>query len=108
MPVYKAPLDNIRFVLHELLDVEQVSQLNGFEEATPDLIDSVLEEGAKICEEELFPLNLSGDQEGCTRHDDGSVTTPKGFKEAYNAFVEGAGQRWLVILNTAVWACRPF
>lgn len=113
MPVYKAPLDNIRFVMHELLDVEQVSKLNGFEDATPDLIDSVLEEGAKICEEELFPLNLSGDQEGCTRHDDGSVTTPKGFKEAYNAFVEGGwttlacdpeygGMGMPTVLNTAM------
>ncbi len=89
MPIYRAPLDNIRFVLHDVLNVEQISQLEGYEEATPDLIDSVLEEGAKICEEVLFPLNQSGDQEGCVRHEDGSVTTPKGFKEAYETFIEG-------------------
>ena len=50
---------------------------------------AILEEGAKFCENELAPLNLSGDQEGCTRHDNGSVTTPKGFKEAYAQYVEG-------------------
>lgn len=89
MPIYNAPLDDIRFVLHELLDVEQLSQMDGFEEATRDLIDPVLEEGAKICQDVLFPLNQSGDAEGCTRHEDGSVTTPSGFIDAYKTFCEG-------------------
>jgi len=89
MPIYNAPLHDIRFVLHELLTVERLSHLPGFEEATRDLIDPVLEEGAKICQDVLFPLNQSGDQEGCTRHEDGSVTTPKGFIEAYQTFCEG-------------------
>jgi alkylation response protein AidB-like acyl-CoA dehydrogenase len=89
MPIFNAPLNDIKFVLHEVLDVEQLSKLPAFGEATRDLIDPVLEEGAKICQDVLFPINMSGDQEGCTRNEDGSVTTPKGFIEAYNIFCEG-------------------
>ncbi len=88
MPVYQAPLENIRFVLHDVLGAESLSQLPGYEEVSIDLIDQILEEGGKICEEVLFPLNQSGDQEGC-HFDDGNVTTPKGFKEAYDTFVAG-------------------
>jgi alkylation response protein AidB-like acyl-CoA dehydrogenase len=88
MPSYKTPLENIRFVLHEVLDASQLSQLPGYEEATPDLIDQIIEEGAKVCEEVLFPLNQSGDKEGCTL-ENGVVRTPSGFKEAYNTFCEG-------------------
>ncbi len=89
MPVYQAPTDDMRFVLYELLEAQQLSELPGYEEATQDLLDAVLEEGAKICQDVLFPLNMSGDEEGCIRHEDGSVTTPKGFKEAYQTFIEG-------------------
>ena len=88
MPIYNAPLDDIRFVLHEVLNAEKLSKLPGYEEATRDLIDPVLEEGAKICQDVLFPINQSGDQEGCT-FKDGEVATPKGFKEAYQTFIEG-------------------
>ncbi|HYH21882.1 MAG TPA: acyl-CoA dehydrogenase C-terminal domain-containing protein [Azospirillum sp.] len=88
MPIYKAPLDDVRFVLNELFDVGELAQLPGHEEHTPDLIDAVLSEGAKFCENVLFPLNRSGDEEGC-RLENGVVTTPKGFKEAYTAFREG-------------------
>lgn len=88
MPSYKAPLDNIRFVLHEVLDAGQVAKLPGYEEATPDLVDQILEEGAKICEEVLFPLNQSGDAEGCI-FENGVVRTPKGFQEAYKLFCDG-------------------
>lgn len=88
MPTYTAPLDNIRFVLHEVLNVGQLTQLPGYEEATVDTIDAIIEEGAKICQEVLFPLNQSGDKEGCT-FENGVVRTPKGFKEAYAAFIEG-------------------
>ncbi len=87
MPVYKAPLTDIRFILDDVLDFAQISNLPGYEEATPDLINAILEEGGKVCEEVFFPLNLSGDQEGCT-FKDGEVTTPKGFKEAYDLYAE--------------------
>ena len=89
MPSYSAPVKDMNFILNEVLNISKYSNLPGYADATPDLIAAILEEGAKICENELAPLNLSGDQEGCTRSDDGSVTTPKGFKEAYNKFAEG-------------------
>ena len=88
MPTYKAPLRDMRFVLNELADPERLRGLPGFEEMTADLIDPVLEEAAKICEEVLLPLNRSGDEEGCTI-ENGVVRTPKGFKEAYQAFSDG-------------------
>jgi len=89
MAVYKAPLRDMRFVLHEVLDVGNVlPQLSGYEDATPDVLDQVLQEAAKFSENELFPLNRSGDEEGC-HFNDGVVTTPKGFKEAYQAYCAG-------------------
>ncbi|MBL8641326.1 MAG: acyl-CoA dehydrogenase C-terminal domain-containing protein [Alphaproteobacteria bacterium] len=88
MPVYKAPLETMRFVLNDVLNVSQLSQLPGYEQATPDLMESILAEGSKFCEEVLFPLNQSGDQEGC-HFDNGQVTTPKGFKEAYASYTQG-------------------
>ncbi|MFV8818996.1 acyl-CoA dehydrogenase C-terminal domain-containing protein [Haliea sp. E17] len=88
MPEYKAPLRDMRFVTHEVLDAEQQFQaLPGYEEATADLVDAILEEGAKFCEGVLAPLNRSGDQEGCRWSEEG-VTTPSGFKQAYQQFVE--------------------
>jgi len=88
MTQYKAPLRDYRFVLTELFDVGELAKLPGYEEATPDLFESVLEEGAKLCEEVLLPLNRSGDEEGCT-FENGVVRTPKGFKAAYDTFCEG-------------------
>lgn len=88
MPTYKAPLDDVRFLLNEVLDVGQLSQLPGYEEATPELLGSVIEEGGKVCEELLQPLNQSGDAEGC-RIENGQVTTPTGFKAAYTEYVGG-------------------
>jgi len=88
MTVYKAPLREYRFVLQELFDAGELAKLPGYEEATPDLLQSVLEEGGKLCEEVLFPLNRSGDEEGCT-FENGVVRTPKGFPEAYKLFREG-------------------
>ncbi|WP_435640606.1 acyl-CoA dehydrogenase C-terminal domain-containing protein [Micavibrio aeruginosavorus] len=88
MPVYTAPLDNIRFVLNDVLGVEKLSTLPGYEEATPDMIDQIIEGGAAICQDILFPLNQSGDKEGCT-FENGVVRTPSGFKDAYKAFTEG-------------------
>ena len=88
MPVYSPPLDDIRFVLHDVLNADQLSSLAGYEDYSGDLGDQILEEGGKICEQVLFPINLSGDQEGC-RFENGVVYTPKGFKEAYDTFAEG-------------------
>ncbi|MFH1806701.1 MAG: acyl-CoA dehydrogenase C-terminal domain-containing protein [Pseudomonadota bacterium] len=88
MAHYKAPLRDMRFVLTELFDYNDINQLPGCEDFTPDVVDAVLEESAKICEEVLFPLNRTGDEEGC-HWEDGVVTTPKGFKEAYQTFAEG-------------------
>lgn len=86
MPVYRAPVQDTLFLLNDVLGVERYANLPGFANATPDMIEAVLTEAGKFCEEVLFPINQSGDLEGCTRHEDGSVTTPKGFKEAYKAY----------------------
>ncbi len=76
MPEYKAPLRDINFVMNELLEAEKFYQtLPGFEEATQDLMDAIVEEGAKFAENVLSPLNQSGDEEGCTWSEDG-VKTP--------------------------------
>lgn len=88
MPVYKAPREDVRFLLRDVLDSGQLSGFPGYEDVSPDLMDQILEEGAKICEEVLFPLNHSGDEEGCTL-EQGKVRTPKGFREAYSLFAQG-------------------
>jgi len=88
MPSYTAPLDNIRFVMNEVLDVGDTLAGLGLTDATPEIIDAVLEEAAKLCENELQPLNLPGDTEGCT-FENGVVRTPKGFIEAYKTFCDG-------------------
>jgi len=88
MPDYKAPLRDIKFVMSELLDSEQhYASLNGGEDATPDMVDAIIAEGARFCEQVLSPLNQVGDREGC-KLTDGNVKTPTGFKEAYQQYVE--------------------
>ena len=89
MPTYTPPLRDMQFVLHELLNVsEGLRKLPQHADIDRDTIDSILEEGGKFCAEVLFPLNQIGDREGCTYQGDGVVTTPTGFKEAYQQFVE--------------------
>ncbi len=89
MPEYKAPLRDMQFVLEDLLDIEsQYRELPGCGELNMELVRSVLEEGARINENEYSPLNPVGDAEGC-RLEDGQVRTPAGFREAYAKLVEG-------------------
>jgi 3-(methylsulfanyl)propanoyl-CoA dehydrogenase len=89
MPVYKAPVDEVLFLLNDVFQISRYNNLPGFADASPDLIEPILAEAAKLCEQVVQPLNLPGDREGCTRHGDGRVTTPKGFKEAYKQYAEG-------------------
>jgi len=89
MPTYKAPVDDALFLLNDVFHIEHYGNLPGFSDASPDVVEAVLREAAKFSEEVLTPLNRVGDKEGCKRATDGSVTTPKGFKEAYKQIVEG-------------------
>ena len=88
MPTYTAPVRDMQFLLHDVLQIEKYANLPGFADASEDVVNAILEEGAKITQEVLQPLNIVGDQEGCTLKD-GEVTTPTGFKDAYKQFVEG-------------------
>ncbi len=92
MPSYKAPVDDVMFLLSDVFHIDRYNNLPGFAEATPDLIAAVLGEAAKFCEDVLTPLNRVGDKEGCRRNADGSVTTPTGFKAAHKQFTDGG---WL-------------
>ncbi|PCJ27548.1 MAG: acyl-CoA dehydrogenase [SAR86 cluster bacterium] len=88
MPEYKAPLRDMQFAFYEVLQAEQHYQRIGAEDASRDMVDAILGEGSKFAEEVLSPLNRVGDEQGC-KFEDGQVTTPAGFKQAYKQFVEG-------------------
>jgi len=92
---YVAPLKDMRFVLNELAGLAEVAKLPGYQDATPDTVDAILEEASKFASGVLDPINYSGDQEGSVWKD-GRVTTPKGFKQAYRQYVEGG------------WGALPF
>ncbi|MBI4742054.1 MAG: acyl-CoA dehydrogenase C-terminal domain-containing protein [Betaproteobacteria bacterium] len=99
MSEYIAPVRDMQFVLKELAGLEQVAQLPGCEEATPDLVDAILEEAAKFAEGVLSPLNAVGDREGAQWRDQ-QVTMPKGFKEAYRLFAESG---WTALGSDPEW-----
>jgi len=88
MPSYNAPVRDMLFVMYDVLNMDAYKDLEGFGEATPDVVSAILDEGAKITQEVLQPINLSGDEEGCHLAN-GVVTPPKGFKEAYKQYIEG-------------------
>lgn len=87
MPTYHAPVADFQFLLHDVLEIEKWRDLPGFEEASADLINAILGEAAKFSQDVLQPLNQVGDEEGCTL-ENGVVTTPTGFKQAYEMLVE--------------------
>ena len=100
MPSYKAPVADTMFLLTDVFGLHRYENLPRFADAQIDVVEAVLSEGGKLAEEVLQPLNLSGDQEGCRRLPDGSVVTPKGFREAYKAYVEGG---WVGIAGSPAY-----
>ena len=96
MTIYKAPVEDVSFLLNDVFQIDKYNNLPGFSDASADVREAILDEAAKFSEEVLHPLNASGDQEGCTRHDDGRVTTPKGFKDAFKQLGDGG---WLGLVG---------
>src|SRR6202000_390808 len=92
MPIYNAPAEDVSFLLNDVVQIDRYDHLPGFSDASADVREAILAEAAKLSEEVLQPLTRVGDLEGSIRHDDGSVTTPKGFKEAFSQVAEGG---WL-------------
>ncbi|NEW94912.1 acyl-CoA dehydrogenase N-terminal domain-containing protein, partial [Rhodopseudomonas sp. BR0M22] len=80
MTIYKAPVEEVGFLLNDVFQFDRYNNLPGFADAAADVRDAIINEAARLSEEVLHPLNAVGDHEGCKRNDDGSVTTPKGFK----------------------------
>ena len=97
MPRYDAPIRDMQFIFHDVLALQNYSNLEGFSDATPDIVDQILETGGKFASEVLFPLNKVGDAQGCKRAEDASVKTPDGFPDAYKQFVENG---WPLLSKT--------
>src|SRR5262249_53902361 len=89
MPTYKAPVDEVLFLLNDVFRIDRYNNLPGFADASADIVEAILTEAGKFSEEVLLPLNRVGDVQGCKRHADGSVATPEGFKQAYRRLVDG-------------------
>jgi acyl-CoA dehydrogenase len=89
MPTYQAPVDDALFLINDVFHIERYDNVPGFADASADVVGAILEEAGKFCSEVLTPLNRIGDKQGCKRHDDASVTTPEGFKDAFKRLVEG-------------------
>src|SRR3954464_7657518 len=87
MPIYRAPVEDYPFLFNEALELEKHRDLPGFADLSADLADDILTNVGKFCEEVMQPLNQPGDEEGC-RFENGTVRTPKGFKDAYKAYAE--------------------
>ena len=85
---YSAPIQDMRFVLNEVVGMDRIVSLPGYDSATPDMVDAILEEANKLASNVLAPINFSGDQEGSVL-ENGVVRTPKGFREAYQQYQEG-------------------
>lgn len=113
MPSYRAPVESTFFILNDVLDFQRYNNLPGFSDASADVVQAILAEGGKLAETTLFPINHSGDQEGCIRNADGTVKTPQGFKAAYDLYCQGGwlglaapeqygGQGLPYLLHTAV------
>src|SRR6201992_2463578 len=101
MPIYKAPVEDVSFLLNDVFQIDRYDNLPGFSDASSDVREAILGEAAKLSEEVLQPLNRVGDLEGCKHNADGSVTTPKGFKEAFKLVGEGG---WLrPVAPTGQW-----
>ena len=95
MSDYRAPVKDMQFVISELAGLAEIAALPGYEEATPDLVEAVLEEAAALSSEVIAPTNVPGDQQG-TRVEDGEVKVPAEFHTAYQQYVEGG---WPSIVN---------
>ena len=111
--MYEAPVKDLNFVIKNLINLDELSNIPDYQEFSDDLVDAILEEAGKIGSEVLDPCNLSGDHEGSKRLDTGEVKTPKGYKEAYDSLRDGGwfgleakeqfgGQQIPVTLSAAV------